>query len=107
MLFTVSNGDQFLSGAILDPETVYQKTDDGVPFPELLSSRGIVPGVKPHLKVLAGRCTATLTRQCGSYSGELMRSINLYCSRNLIGVSRTMGVAGVLHNHFRTNVATS
>ncbi|CAM9743157.1 unnamed protein product [Sphacelaria rigidula] len=51
MLFTVSNGDQFLSGAILDPETVYQTTDDGVPFPELLASRGIVPGVKPHLKV--------------------------------------------------------
>lgn len=51
MLFTVANGDQFLSGAILDPETVYQKTDDGVLFPELLTSRGIVPGVKPHLKV--------------------------------------------------------
>lgn len=53
MLFTVSNGDQFLSGAILDPETVFQKTDDGIPFPELLTSRGIVPGVKPHLKVYA------------------------------------------------------
>ena len=53
MLFTVPNGDQFLSGAILDPETVFQKTDDGVPFPELLTSRGIVPGVKPHLKVYA------------------------------------------------------
>lgn len=51
MLFTVANGDQFLSGAILDPETVYQKTDDGVLFPKLLSSRGIVPGVKPHLKI--------------------------------------------------------
>lgn len=51
MLFTVANGDEFLSGAILDPETVYQKTDDGVLFPELLTSRGIVPGVKPHLKV--------------------------------------------------------
>lgn len=51
MLFTVANGDQFLSGAILDPETVYQKTDDGVLFPELLTSRGIVPGVKPHLKI--------------------------------------------------------
>lgn len=51
MLFTVSNGPDFLSGAILDPETVFQKSDDGVQFPELLSKRGIVPGVKPHLKV--------------------------------------------------------
>ncbi|CAM9150562.1 unnamed protein product [Choristocarpus tenellus] len=53
MLFTVANGADFLSGAILDPETLYQKSDDGVPFPELLSKRGIVPGVKPHLKVYA------------------------------------------------------
>ncbi|CAM9215665.1 unnamed protein product [Discosporangium mesarthrocarpum] len=51
MLFTVSNGPDFLSGAILDPETVYQKSDEGTTFPELLSKRGIVPGVKPHLKV--------------------------------------------------------
>ena len=51
MLFSVSNGPDFLSAAILDPETLYQKTDEGTPFPEFLSKRGIVPGVKPHLKV--------------------------------------------------------
>merc|ERR1719454_808481 len=43
--------NQFLSAAILDPETMYQKDDAGVPFPEALKARGIVPGVKPHLKV--------------------------------------------------------
>ena len=51
MLYAVPNGPKYLSGAILDPETVYQKNDDGVPFPEMLSKLGIVPGVKPHLKV--------------------------------------------------------
>ncbi|CAM9361495.1 unnamed protein product [Chrysoparadoxa australica] len=52
MLFTVPNGSEYLSGAILDPETVYQKADSGETFPELLTKRGIVPGVKPHLKVV-------------------------------------------------------
>ena len=55
MLFTASDGtngcEEYLSGAILDPETIYQKSDDGTPFPELLAKRGIVPGVKPHLKI--------------------------------------------------------
>eukprot|EP00438_Fugacium_kawagutii_P021916 Skav207163 [mRNA] locus=scaffold573:443040:447028:- [translate_table: standard] len=37
--------------AILDPETLYQKDDDGVPFPKALEKRNIIPGVKPHLKV--------------------------------------------------------
>lgn len=41
----------FLSAAILDPETLYQRSDGGLLFPEVLSKKGIVPGVKPHLKV--------------------------------------------------------
>ena len=44
----------FLSGAILDPETLVQKsTNNGGSecFPEVLMKSGIIPGVKPHLKV--------------------------------------------------------
>ena len=44
----------FLSGAILDPETLVQKsTNHGGSkcFPEVLTQSGIIPGVKPHLKV--------------------------------------------------------
>ena len=51
MLFTAPGCENYLSGAILDPETLYQTADDGTLFPEILSKRGIVPGVKPHLKV--------------------------------------------------------
>ena len=29
----------------------YQKGDDGKPFAQVLSDRGIVPGIKPHLKI--------------------------------------------------------
>jgi fructose-bisphosphate aldolase class I len=51
MLFTSPDCEKYLCGAILDPETLTQKSDDGVMFPELLVERGIAPGVKPHLKV--------------------------------------------------------
>lgn len=51
MLFTAEGCENYLSAAILDPETLYQKSDDGKPFPDVLMGRGIVPGVKPHLKV--------------------------------------------------------
>eukprot|EP00931_Biecheleriopsis_adriatica_P086330 TRINITY_DN61024_c0_g1_i1.p1 TRINITY_DN61024_c0_g1~~TRINITY_DN61024_c0_g1_i1.p1 ORF type:complete len:456 (+),score=103.46 TRINITY_DN61024_c0_g1_i1:52-1419(+) len=51
MLYKTPGLNQYLSAAILDPETIYQKDDEGVLFPEVLSGLGIVPGVKPHLKV--------------------------------------------------------
>lgn len=51
MLFTAPGCEKYLSAAILDPETLYQRSDDGKLFPEVLSERGIVPGTKPHLKI--------------------------------------------------------
>jgi len=51
MLFETEGASEFLSAAILDPETMHQKNDAGVLFPEALKACGIVPGVKPHLKV--------------------------------------------------------
>lgn len=37
---------QNISGVIFFDETFYQKTDDGTPFPQILKSRGIIPGIK-------------------------------------------------------------
>ena len=37
---------QNISGVIMFHETFYQKTKDGVPFPKLLQSKGIIPGIK-------------------------------------------------------------
>merc|ERR1719148_375331 len=51
MLFTSPGCENYLSAAILDPETLYQKSDDGKLFPDVLKERGIVPGIKPHLKI--------------------------------------------------------
>lgn len=56
LLFTTPGAEEFISSVILFEETLYQKSDDGTPFPELLSSKGIVPGIKVDkgAKPLAG-----------------------------------------------------
>ena len=51
MLFEAPGCENYLSAAILDPETLYQRSDSGKLFPEVLQEKGIVPGIKPHLKV--------------------------------------------------------
>jgi len=50
-LFEAEGASEFISGAILDPETVYQKSSAGIPLPKVLTDRGILPGVKPSLQV--------------------------------------------------------
>lgn len=46
LFFTTPDIEHQLSGVILFDETARQKSDDGTPFPELLRSRGIIPGIK-------------------------------------------------------------
>lgn len=46
MLFTASGIEEWIGGVILFDETLRQQSMAGVPFPELLAGRGIVPGIK-------------------------------------------------------------
>src|SRR5579884_138030 len=46
LLFTTPGVEEFISGVILFDETIRQRSDDGTPFPELLASKGIIPGIK-------------------------------------------------------------
>ena len=46
LLFTGAGVEQYISGVIFYEETLFQKTSDGVPFPKLLESKGILPGIK-------------------------------------------------------------
>ncbi len=46
ILFTSEGIERNISGVILFDETLRQGTKDGTPFAELLSSRGIIPGIK-------------------------------------------------------------
>src|SRR5438067_12798777 len=46
LLFTTEGAEEFISGVILYDETIRQSADDGTPFPKLLESKGIIPGIK-------------------------------------------------------------
>lgn len=46
LLFTTPGAEQFISGVILYDETMRQKTDAGVPFPDYLANQGVLPGIK-------------------------------------------------------------
>src|ERR1700752_2596388 len=46
MLFTTPGVEEYISGVIMFDETIRQRADDGTPFPELLASKGIIPGIK-------------------------------------------------------------
>lgn len=46
LLFTADGIERNIGGVILFDETLRQSTRDGIPFAKLLSSRGIVPGIK-------------------------------------------------------------
>ncbi len=56
LLFTTEGASEFISGVILFDETLRQSTDRGIPFPKLLTERGILPGIKVDkgAKALAG-----------------------------------------------------
>ncbi|KAJ4830925.1 Fructose-bisphosphate aldolase 6, cytosolic [Turnera subulata] len=46
LVFTTPGALQYLSGAILFEETLYQKTSSGKPFVEVLKEGGVLPGIK-------------------------------------------------------------
>lgn len=46
LLFTTVGAEDYVSGVILFEETLFQSSADGTPFPKLLASRDIIPGIK-------------------------------------------------------------
>src|SRR4051794_30313787 len=46
LLFKTEGAEEYISGVILFDETIRQSASDGTPFPRLLESKGIVPGIK-------------------------------------------------------------
>ena len=63
LLFTTPGAEEFISGVILYDETIRQSSADGTPFPKLLESKGIIPGIKVDMgaKPLAGSPEETVT----------------------------------------------
>lgn len=46
VIFTAPGLEQYVSGVILFDETIRQSSASGEPFPEVLSAKGILPGIK-------------------------------------------------------------
>ena len=46
LLFTTEGVEEYVSGVILFDETIRQSSADGTPFPKLLESKGVIPGIK-------------------------------------------------------------
>ena len=74
-LLTMTPGcEEFIAGVILFEETLGQATSQGVPFPEALNKRGIVPGVKVDkgLTQLANADTEQVTQGLDGLRERLM-----------------------------------
>jgi fructose-bisphosphate aldolase class I len=73
LLFSAPGAEKYISGVILYDETIRQKSSDGRPFPELLASRGILPGIKVDAgaKPLAGFPGETITEGLDGLSERL------------------------------------
>src|SRR6478672_4325326 len=46
LLFTTEGVEEYVSGVILFDETIRQSALDGTPFPKLLESKSVIPGIK-------------------------------------------------------------
>jgi fructose-bisphosphate aldolase class I len=73
LLFTTEGAEKCISGVILFDETIRQSGHDGTPFPELLESKGIIPGIKVDLgaKPLANAPGETVTEGLDGLRGRL------------------------------------
>src|SRR3954453_5674523 len=73
LLFTADGAEEFISGVILFDETIRQSASDGTPFPELLESKGVIPGIKVDqgAKPLALTDGETITEGLDGLRGRL------------------------------------
>jgi fructose-bisphosphate aldolase, class I len=73
LLFTTEGAEEFISGVILYDETIRQSSADGTPFPKLLDSKGVIPGIKVDLgaKPLALAEGETITEGLDGLRGRL------------------------------------
>lgn len=57
LLFTTPDLEKYICGVILYEETLKQKTTNGVLFTELLTKRGIIPGIKVDKGLIPFECS--------------------------------------------------
>jgi fructose-bisphosphate aldolase class I len=62
ILFTAEGIEEYLSGVIMYDSSIRNTTDDGIPFPDVLTAKGIIPGIKVDLG----------TRDLSGFKGEVV-----------------------------------
>lgn len=73
ILFTTDGVERFISGIILFDETLRQSTQNGMPFPQFLHERGMIPGIKVDkgTQPLAGTRGELITEGLDGLRGRL------------------------------------
>lgn len=79
LLFTTPGIEEFISGVIMFDETIKDKTSDGVHFPEVLTKKGIITGIKVDegLEDMAGYKGDKLTKGLNGLENRLSDYKNL------------------------------
>lgn len=82
LLFTTAGAEEFISGVILYDETIRQKSHDGKPFTQILTAKGIQPGIKVDLgaKDLAGHPGEKITEGTDGLREKLAEYVRLGAS---------------------------
>src|SRR5436190_10116121 len=85
LLFTTEGVEEDISGVILFDETIRQSASDGTPFPKLLESKGVIPGIKVDkgAKPLALAEGETITEGLDGLRGRLeeYRGLGARCTK--------------------------
>lgn len=79
MFFTTSSIGEFISGVILQDETIHQKSSQGIAMAEVLSRQGILPGIKVDngTKLLAGSSAEKITEGLDGLRDRLKEYLEL------------------------------
>jgi fructose-bisphosphate aldolase class I len=103
MFFTTPGIGEFISGVILQDETIHQKNPDGIALPDLLVDQGIIPGIKVDTgaKPLAGAPGEKVTEGLDGLRERLKAYRKLGARfakwRAVITVSDTLPTANCVH----------
>jgi fructose-bisphosphate aldolase, class I len=103
MFFTTPGIAQFISGVIMQDETIHQSNAEGIALPDLLAQQGIIPGIKVDTgaKPLAGAPGETVTEGLDGLRERLKEYRRLGARfakwRAVIAVSDTLPSATCVH----------
>jgi len=78
LLFTTPSLGDYVSGAILFEETLFQKDPDGIPFVDVLNKNGIIPGIKVDKGLFPLHGGADGENYCTGLDGLYDRAVSYY-----------------------------